>query len=271
VGQQLGERQRVSAGSEVGPSDASHGGSSRSEAETSPDHQHWFEPIAEHLGTAYLRYSFTKGTGQEVDFLVDALSLSAGDRVLDVGCGPGRHAHELARRGIVVHGVDISQRFVDLAIEAAPPGATFERLDARTLPFRAEFDAAVCLCQGAFGLMTAEGENQAVLSGIAAALKPGGKLALSAFSSYFVVKYHESATFDVATGISHERTEVRDEHGEAIEVDLWTACFTPSELGQMCAQAGLAVVDVWSVEPGDYRRSPPSVETPEFLVIACCR
>ncbi|MGZ4725797.1 MAG: class I SAM-dependent methyltransferase [Ilumatobacteraceae bacterium] len=231
---------------------------------------HWFEPIAAHLGSAYLRYSFTKGTQQEVDFLIEELGLHAGDRLLDVGCGPGRHAHELARRGMVVHGIDISQRFVDLATQGAPAGATFERIDARAMPFRAEFDVAVCLCQGAFGLMTAPGENQAVLDGIAAALKPGGKLALSAFSSYFAVKYHESATFDASSGISHERTEVRDEDGQAIEVDLWTTCFTPAELRLMCAQAGLDVIDIWSVEPGDYRRTPPSIETPEFLVIACC-
>jgi SAM-dependent methyltransferase len=215
-----------------------------------------------------LRYSFTKGTVQEVDFIVDVLGLTAGDRVLDVGCGPGRHAHELARRGVVVHGVDISQRFVDLAAESAPPGATFERLDARSLTFQHEFDAAICLCQGAFGLMTVDGENQAVLSGIARALKPGGQLALSAFSSYYVVKYHEKATFEAASGVSHERTEVRDEGGRAIEVDLWTACFTPRELTLMCRAAGLDVVDIWSVEPGDYRRLPPSTETPEFLVIA---
>jgi len=229
---------------------------------------HWFEPIAEHLGTAYLRYSFTKGTVQEVDFVVEALDLNAGDRVLDVGCGPGRHAHELARRGVLVHGVDISQRFIDLATQDPPPGATFERLDARHLPFEAEFDAAICLCQGAFGLMTAEGENQAVLAGIAAALEPGGGLALSAFSSYYAVKYHEAATFDAAAGVTHERTEVRDEAGRAVEVDLWTTCFTPRELRLMCASSDLEVMDVWSVEPGAYTRVAPSTETAEFLVIA---
>ena len=230
--------------------------------------QHWFEPVADHLGAAYLRYSFTKGTGQEVDYIVGALDLKVGKRVLDVGCGPGRHAHELARRGIEVHGIDISHRFIDLAIAGAPDGATFERLDARAMTFRGEFDAAICLCQGAFGLMTSDDENQAVLSGIAMALKPGGRLGLSAFSSYFAVKYHESATFDAVTGVNHERTEVRDEEGRPTEVDLWTACFTPRELRLMCARAELEVDNIWSVEPGQYRATPPSTETPEFLVIA---
>ena len=74
-------------------------------------------------------------------------------RVLDVGCGPGRHALALAARGIEVVGVDISQRFVDLATGGAPTRRRpFERLDARALPFDAEFDAAISLCQGAFGL-----------------------------------------------------------------------------------------------------------------------
>src|SRR5262249_54424317 len=116
---------------------------------------HWFEPLADHLGTAYLRYSFTFGTEQEVDFLVDALDLHIGQRILDVGCGPGRHALALAARGFEVVGVDIAQRFVEIATERTPGGAkaTFMRMDARDMPFRTEFDAAISLCQGAFGLV----------------------------------------------------------------------------------------------------------------------
>lgn len=232
------------------------------------DHRHWFEPIAEHLGSAYLRYSFTKGTLQEVGYLIGALGLQPAMRVLDVGCGPGRHAHELARRGIEVHGVDISERFVELARAGAPPGATFERMDARDMSFAAEFDAVICLCQGAFGLMTANGDDDRVLGAMARALRPGGALALSAFNSYFAVKYHEAATFDADSGVSHERTEVRDESGATAEVDLWTGCYTPRELRLMIAAAGLRLHRISSVEPGAYRDAPPTIDSPEHLVIA---
>jgi SAM-dependent methyltransferase len=229
---------------------------------------HWFEPLADHLGGAYLRYSFTKGTRQEVDHLVGALGLRAGQRVLDVGCGPGRHAAELARRGLLVHGVDISERFVELAKRDAPDGATFERLDARTLPFEHVFDAAICLCQGAFGLMVDEGDDDDVVAGIARALVPGGVLGLTAFNAYFAVKYHVDATFDAATGISHERTEIRNEVGEAIETDMWTCCYTPRELRSILGRHDLVVDRISSVEPGAYGSRRPTVESPEFLVIA---
>lgn len=232
---------------------------------------HWFEPIADHLGGAYLRYSFTKGTRQEVEFLVGAFGLEPGMRVLDVGCGPGRHAHALAARGLVVHGVDISRRFVELATERAPAGATFERLDARALPFHAEFDAVICLCQGAFGLMTADGHDADVVAGMSRALRPGGRLALSAFSSYFVMKHWQddpNAAFDAATGVNHERTEIRDEAGAAVEADLWTGCYTPRELRLLCALHGLTVDSISSVEPGAYSLEPPTPERPEFLLLA---
>lgn len=231
---------------------------------------HWFEPIAEHLGRAYLRYSFTKGTVQEVDFLVETLGLEPGMRVLDVGCGPGRHSHELARRGIVVHGIDISRRFVDLSCDGAPPGATFERLDARALPFEGTFDVAMSLCQGAFGLLLKGADEDAlVVAGMARALRPGGRVVLSAFNAYFAVRYHtDGVVFDADLGIDHERTEVRDEEGRAVEVDLHTNVYTPRELRLLLAAQGLRVDDVWSVDPGRYRRDTPTTESAELLVVA---
>ncbi|MEY4165788.1 MAG: hypothetical protein RL419_1630 [Actinomycetota bacterium] len=229
---------------------------------------HWFEELADHMGEAYLRYSFTKGTKQEVDFLLSVLDLAPGARILDVGCGPGRHAHELATRGFLVHGIDISARFIDVARESAPQGSTFEVADARTLTFDEEFDAVVCLCQGAFGLMVEDGGDEAVLRSIVRALRCGGQLALSAFNSFFVVKHQQDSTFDVERGVNHERTEVRSPEGLVKEVDLWTGCYTPRELRMLMAEVGLDVRAIHGVEPGRYSLAPPSLECPEHLVIA---
>jgi SAM-dependent methyltransferase len=221
------------------------------------------------MGPAYLRYSFTRGTDQEVGFLVDAVDLRPGQRLLDVGCGPGRHAHALSRREILVVGVDVSEEFVALAAGAAPPGAVFVRGDARRLPLRGGFDVVVSLCQGGFGLPAGEGDDRLVLDEMARVLRPGGRLALTAFSSYFLVRHlEEGDAFDAGSGVNHERTSVRDEAGDEREFDLWTSCFTPRELRLLASTAGLEVDAVWSVGPGAYARRPPDLDHPEFLLIA---
>ena len=230
--------------------------------------RHWFEDLADHMGEAYLRYSFTKGTRQEVDFLVKMLSLQPEARILDVGCGPGRHANEFARRGYMVHGVDISERFIEIAQAHAVGGATFEVGDARSMSFDGNFDAVICICQGAFGLMVEDGGDEEVLRSIARALRPNGVLALSAFNAYFVAKHQTDGEFNVLLGVNHERTEIRSPEGFVKQVDLWTGCYTPRELRLLAARVGLEVTALYGVEPGLYSASPPSLECPEHLVIA---
>lgn len=222
-----------------------------------------FEALAAHAGAAYLRYSFTRGTDREVRFLADRLGLRAGSRVLDVGCGPGRHSRALAALGCEVVGVDISAPF----LAAAGPGR-WVRADARRLPFTpGSFDAAISICQGGFGLLGGT-DDAGVVAGMAAALRPGGRLALSAFSAYFAVRYlEEGDTFDAGAGVNHERAEVRDPDGRTARFDLYTTCFTPRELRLMAAAAGVTVEGLWSVAPGDYAGRPPDLDHPEFLLV----
>jgi SAM-dependent methyltransferase len=242
----------------------------RMSATPKPQDPHWFLPLARFVGPAYLRNAFTKGTEQEVAFLLDALGLEAGELVLDVGCGPGRHALALARRGIEVVGVDLSEDFVGLARDAAAAEdvpARFDVADVRDLAYDAEFDAVICLCQGGFGLLGGRDEPRA-MERIVAALRPAGRLALTAFSAAFATRFlEEGETFDPATGVLHERATVRNEDGAEQLFDLWTTCFTARELELLAERAGLDVVGVHGVAPGRYGTAPPTLDDPELLLL----
>src|SRR4051794_41887412 len=94
------------------------------------------------------------GTEQEVEYLVGALGLEPGQRVLDVGCGPGRHSLALARRGFYVVGLDLSPHFVTLARDAACAeslAAEFEQCDGRTLAAGGGVGAVRCPWPRRFG------------------------------------------------------------------------------------------------------------------------
>ncbi len=230
----------------------------------------YFKDIAARLGRSYLRYSFTKGTAQEIPFLIGELGLKPGQRVLDVGCGPGRHSIALAAEGLAVTGIDISRTFLDIAAaDAAAAGVkpAFFEMDAREMPFGEEFDAVIALCQGAFGLMG--DDDSLILRRMWAAAKPGAVIALTAFSSYFEAAHpRDGATFDLDSGLVHESTKVIDESGGSHDVDLWTGVYTPRELRLLAIGCGLVPEAIYGVEPGDYDARPPSIDLPELLLVA---
>lgn len=242
-----------------------------------PERTHWFSELADHMGPAYERYSFTKGTEQEVDALIDLLGVEPGQRILDVGCGTGRHSRAFAARGYEVVGVDISSRFVEVASERAGDNERYVLGDARELEFDGEFDGVISLCQGAFGLTGGPGADDSlpvreldepILAGIARALRPGARATVSAFSAYFQLRHGDTPeSFDARLGVNHEHTEVRDPAGRSVPAELWTTCFTPRELRLMARIVGLSPLAVHSVTPGGYGVFEASTDQPEFLLV----
>lgn len=229
----------------------------------------YFESVGDRLGRAYLRYDFTKGSDQEVGFLLQLMQLPSGARVLDVGCGPGRHALRLAQAGLAVTGVDVSQTFLDIAAEdarRAGVGMSLFQVDVRQMPFDDEFDVVLSICQGGFGLMGPD--DGLVMRRMAEALHSGGRLILTAFNAYYSAREQRDAHLDADTGTVHEVTVIKDPAGAEHTVDLWTGVYTPRELRLLAIGVGLVPEDVWSVAPGDFAERPPDAEHPEFMLVA---
>lgn len=115
---------------------------------------------------------------QLVDLLERVVAPRPADAILDVGCGRGRHARSLARRGYRVTGVDLSARAVcrarQRAAEAGLP-LLFRRGDMREPLCNACFDGVVNLFT-AFGYFEAEADHLRAVQAMAAALRPGGWL-----------------------------------------------------------------------------------------------
>lgn len=117
-------------------------------------------------------------TAAEVDFVVDVLSLGPGKRILDVGCGFGRHSIALAERGIKVVGVDSAPAMIEAARKRAG-----DRFPASQLKFLCEaaetftavepFDAAIALLT-TLGQVGETGENSGLVRQVYEALVPGG-------------------------------------------------------------------------------------------------
>lgn len=135
----------------------------------------WFERFFDADYVALLSATSPPGrTRREVDFIVRSLRLPVGARILDVPCGYGRHAAELARRGFRVVGIDLSPAMIAEARRRwiQGPRLRFRRGDMRRLTVAGEFDAVVNMYTS-FGYFSSR-ENVAVLRRLTRALRPGG-------------------------------------------------------------------------------------------------
>lgn len=134
----------------------------------------WQEAFGAEYRLVYAARS-DEAAAREAAFVFTALGAREGERLLDCGCGGGRHARAFAARGLRVVGVD---RSADLlaAARSAGAGPAYVRADLRALPFRAAFDHAVSLFTS-FGYFEGDGDARQ-LRAMRRALRPGGRFLL---------------------------------------------------------------------------------------------
>lgn len=233
---------------------------------------HWYEKVYQKIGRNYLDYDYTKGTKQEVDFIDGLMSHDHSLKILDVGCGPGRHSLELARRGFFPVGVDLSQRFLQIAKESAQSEnlhSDWVRADARRLAFKNSFDWAICLCEGAFGIMDSDEGNQHVLSEVSASLKPGGKLLLNVLNASFIFRHPENdESVDVQNCIGHWTEHYQTEDGHQQSIPCSNRYYTFPEIKLRLQMVGMQVLNVWGCLAGAFRKRELAADDFEFLVLA---
>lgn len=237
--------------------------------ETTPN---WYQELFDKLGTRYLEYPFIQGTVQEVDFIVELLELPTGARILDVGCGVGRHSIELAKRGFRVTGLDYSQRMIQVGRERASREAVtveFIQGDARTMFFDDPFDAALSLCEGAFGIMDNDEQNTAILKNIYRSLRHHGKLLLNVLNASFIFRHPEQDTcFDPNTNIGYWEEKFITENGTQETLLCSNRYYTFPEIKLILRNLGFTVLDGFGCSPGNFQRRAIELDDFEMLILA---
>lgn len=248
----------------------------------------WYESLFENYARTYDNENFTQGTVGECDFIELEVNKNRTVKILDVGCGTGRHAIELAKRGYTVTGIDLSESQLARAREKAQNEnltIVFEKQDARNLPYKCEFDLAIMLCEGGFPLMETDEMNFEILSSVSKALNENGKFIFTTLNGLFPL-YHSveefcastseegnatyhSNTFDLMTFRDHNITEVEDDDGNKIRLECNERYYVPSEITWLLKSLGFKSVDIMGAKLGAFSRNDRlTTEDFEMLVVA---
>jgi SAM-dependent methyltransferase len=248
----------------------------------------WYKKLFENYAKNYDNESFTKGTIGECDFIEQELSYNKSLKILDVGCGTGRHSIELTKRGYSVTGIDLSHAQLKRAREKAENEGLkidFLQHDARNLPFINEFDLAIMLCEGGFPLMETDEMNFDILKNVTNSLKSPGKFIFTTLNGLFPL-YHSvekfcnsstgegnatyrSNTFDLMTFRDHNITEAEDDDGNKMTLDCNERYYVPSEITWLLKSLGCRNIGIFGARLGAFSRNDKlTTEDFEMLVVA---
>jgi SAM-dependent methyltransferase len=197
-------------------------------------------------------------TRAEADFLVRRLQLPAGGTVLDLACGGGRHAVDMALCGHEVTGVDLSSEFLEAARALAAERSVlvaWEQREMRDLPWAATFDGAYCF-GNAFGYLDDDG-NAAFVKAVARALKPGGRFVIETgvAAESILPTLHERRWYDfgdllflIHNRYDHVRSRLETDYTFVRNGQVETRpgsqrVYTYGELGRLMGDAGFGDIE----------------------------
>lgn len=218
---------------------------------------------------------------RELDFVEEAMGLAKGASLLDLGCGPGVHAVQLAKRGYEVIGIDLSLAMLARASDEAAEHQqriNFVQGDMRELTFEDAFDGV--LCWGAtFGYFD-ELKNAEVVQKIHRALRKQGRLLLDVTNRDYVVPRSPSmvwfegdgcvcmdeAQFDAINSRLKVKRTLMMEDGRSREIDYSIRLYALHELGKLLHDNGFRVAEVSgeTSTPGRFFNA----ESPRILILA---
>lgn len=222
-------------------------------------------------------------TPAEVDFIEQALGLPAGGAVLDLACGHGRHAIELARRGYEVAGLDLSRTLLSKAAEmAGEAGVKVELIeeDMRAIPetWAARFDAVIN-CFTAWGYFDSDGENEKVIEAVARSLKLEGRFFLDTINREHIIRdfrpkrwgespegvlSFDATTLDLTKGRADTERQIVYPDGRRVEQAVSVRLFTLAEVRSMFERHHLAVRETYgNWEGGEY-----GTDSPRMILLA---
>jgi SAM-dependent methyltransferase len=219
----------------------------------------WFEEIFDEDYLRTLPFLTPQATQAEAEFVHESLALKPGQQVLDVGCGYGRHAMELAARGVHVVALDSSLPLLLRGADEAQRRSldiNFVHGDMRELSFESQFDGAYCLFS-TFGYFDDE-TNKRAAQAIARSLKPGGRLLIEVLNRDYIIGDLPSRVWWEGDGcvvleevdfnyfssrvVSH-RSVVFDDSRQ-LEQEISLRAYSLHEFGKLMHAAGFRVLEI---------------------------
>ncbi len=248
----------------------------------------WYEELFENYAIKYDGESFTQGTIGECDFIEKEINYDKNIKILDIGCGTGRHSIELAKRGYKVVGIDLSESSLKRAKEKALEQnltIDFQKDDARNLSFFNEFDLIIMICEGAFPLMETDEMNFQILQNAANALKSNGKLIFTTLNGLFPLFHSvkdflnsnvkegnaasDNHSFDLMAFRDFSTIHIEDDLGNKKNIQCNERYYVPSEITWLLNTLNFKTIDIFGAKLGAFSRNDRlSTEDYEMLVIA---